>query len=274
MQRRITVLLINIFASILICGCSSELNANEMVTYDETVETESLYEIETEEVILQEKQTNSEAEDEFVEVWLLIYPTEPVVFYDAPNKNANVIMEMEGYDEIYLEAYNEKTDWYSISYMYDETIYCRVDEYLTPEEYSAILNQGVEEKYFSLKCVDEPLKYSKTPIGIIIDDDSNLACVHMKGKHNFVTPEIANRCSETMYVKLVEWRDMTHAAINNDGTVNLYSRETIVPQIITMEEYDEKYRNAGVVLYESFDAYMRTKDQYLEDAMYEIINER
>lgn len=216
--------------------------------------------------------TTSEPKDEFIEEICVLYSLEPVILYNAPSFEADIIMEWESYTSIALDAYNEKTGWYRTSMGYDEPMYCRMDNGLTLNEFRAILNEGVEGKYYCLGCVSEPERYARAPYATYISRVENLACVHIRRKHNFVPVEVAEECNEASYNARVEWHEMVHAVDNQDGTVNIWTKEQYLPIIVSLEEYYEKYQDAGVVLYKDSDTYLTAKDEYQINAMLEVLN--
>lgn len=213
--------------------------------------------------------------DEFVDKIFIFYSKEDVVFYDEPNVNANVITVIDSYVEFGVQAYNAKTGWYRTRLGVngvDYIGYCRLDNCLTPEEYRALLNQGVEEKYWCLPCVSKAEEYARNFI-TRVEVENGPACVHIKGKHNFVSHDLLLRCGNAYDNAEREWGEM-HAiyAINNqDGTVCLQSCGSFSMSIVTLEEYNELWSDAK--LYESDEAYSESKDQYILDAVLKVLNE-
>lgn len=230
--------------------------------------------------------------DEFVDVGeglLVIYNTEEVLCYEAPDKNSNVIEVKPAYSECGYEAYNPATGWYRVTRVHDKgngdrtetVIYFCVDSYLTTQEYRELLNQGVPRAYYSLNCVASAERYcslrERDPqdisIIIISNDTYGIACVHINGKHNFVSLEVADECSKRQSEASMEWDDNheIYGIDNHDGTVSVNFRGAYWTQECSLEEFYLLYE--GAVLFESYKECIYQQELYELEAVQAVLGD-
>lgn len=224
-----------------------------------------------------ESSSNTSSAGRFVEKTYNFFPTTAKIFYDAPDTNANVIWTAKSYELIVLQAYNAQTGWYRTtlgingqSYI----AYCQGGDWLTTEEYRAILNAGVSEEYASLGCVKEPEHYTNNFISGFANYVTGKACIHIEGKHNFVSLELEEACMDRWGEAEEEWKNanLVYAVDNHDGTINVCSSTTYGHSTYTTEEFYAVEGWSDINMYSSDDDYTNQYEQYVLNEVYKVLN--
>lgn len=224
--------------------------------------------------LLQEKVVK----DEFIENTYNFYSPEETIYYDSPNVNGNIISTKPSYSLLIFSAYNPQTGWYRVltgdangRYM----AYVQHNEnFMTREEYNAMLNEGVSEDYSSLGCVKNPADYRYNGITTIENYDTGKACVYINGEHNFVSIEMAEKCGKRRFEAENEFKDMyfLYGVDNHDGTITHYCSTSFYMQTYDAKVFYEKYPETTV--FDTHTEYSRLMDEYVLEEVLKVLHSK
>ena len=227
--------------------------------------------------------------DEYEEKNMRIYSKKEVICYELPSQDSAILKIVPSFECLYVSAYNPYTGWYRIvtntvsggEILRTDVYYFYLEDYMTTEEYRALLNEGIDKKYYTLSCVrnaedycimgewgDRPFKMTGG-----IDEVAGTACVHINGKHNFVSIELSDACWLRKYNAEQEWYGMhtLYGIDNQDGTITVWpSYHGYESFTITEEEYYKDFSQYKV--YDSRDDFSYQMDQYVYAEVLKVLN--